>query len=110
MKLAITPLLCSATILLTACQNVGYEAEDAVSLDICFEGDPSAYNLGRQCAEVLLKNGHRESEIQDMLLDIRAREYNIRTKVGNEAADTYISAFKTRLQESGDTLYNTLFK
>lgn len=96
-------------LLTSACQNIGYEADDAVSIDICFEGDPSAYNLGRQCAEQLIHNAKSESEIRDQLLDIRAREYNIRTKVNDEAADTYIAAFKAKLQESGDTLYTTLF-
>ena len=109
MRLLLSTLLCTAAITLFSCQQIGFEADDAVSIDICFEGDPSAYNLGRQCADILLKSGKTESEIRDHLLDVRAREYNIRTRVSNEAADTYITAFKNRLRESGDTLYTTIF-
>lgn len=109
MKSIIATILCIVALTITSCQQIGYEADDAVSIDICFEGDPSAYNLGRDCAELLLKRCVTESQIRDQLLDVRAREYNIRTRVGNEAADTYISAFQSRLRESGDTLYYTLF-
>lgn len=110
MKSTIYAFILVAIAPLLSCQQIGYEAPDAVSIDICFEGDPSAYNLGQKCAEQLLNNGKSESTIQDMLLDIRAREYNIRTRVGDEAADTYINGFKTKLQEQGDTLYTTLFQ
>lgn len=69
-----------------------------------------AYDLGRQCAMRLIRQCETESEIRDELLDIRAREHGLRTRVGTEAAEDYISGFKSALKESGDTLYKTLFE
>lgn len=72
--------------------------------------DNQAYDLGRRCAMRLIRQCETESEVRDELLDIRAREYGIRSQVGDEAADAYLSGFKSALKESGDTLYGTLFE
>lgn len=72
--------------------------------------DNQAYDLGRSCALRLIRQCETESEVRDELLDIRAREYGIRSQVGDEAANAYLSGFKSALKESGDTLYGTLFE
>lgn len=69
-----------------------------------------AYDLGRRCAMRLIRQCETESAVRDELLDIRAREYSLRTQISDEAADAYLSGFKSALKESGDTLYATLFE
>ncbi|MCM1081508.1 MAG: hypothetical protein NC343_07140 [Muribaculum sp.] len=43
------------------------------------------------------------------LLEIRAREYDYRTQIGDAEADAYIEAFESNLREINDSLADILF-
>lgn len=70
----------------------------------------SAHAIGRSDAANMLDRCKTTDAIRDQLLELRAREYNIRCRMGDAAADSYISGIETYLQESGDTLHDTLFR
>ncbi len=67
------------------------------------------YNLGREQAVILLQQCKTTSAVRDKLIDIRAREYDIRTHNSDKAANAFINGFEVCLKESGDTLHSTLF-
>lgn len=70
----------------------------------------SAYDIGRSDAFDMLDRCKNTNAIRDQLLELRAREYNIRCRMGDAVADSYISGIETYLRENGDTLYETLFR
>lgn len=67
------------------------------------------YKLGREHAARFSRECRTESDIRDGLLDINARIYNIRCRIGQDAADDYAQGFKAYLTEQGDTLANLPF-
>ena len=50
-----------------------------------------------------------EHEIQNVLLQVRAKEYQMRQYGLNHAADTYIQVFQDRLIEINDSLAQIIF-
>lgn len=72
-------------------------------------GCESAYDLGVKATQQMLENARTTNDIRNGLLDLRAREYSIRSQVGASAADAYINGIKSYLKEHSDTLYRTLF-
>ena len=60
-------------------------------------------------AQRMLEQCTTTDMIRCELLDIRAREALIRSRMYPEAAQAYIQGFRHYIQESGDTLANTLF-
>ncbi len=67
------------------------------------------YILGREHATKLHTQLTTTEEIQNELLDINARAYNIRNRIGQQAADDYLAGIRDYLQECSDTLATTLF-
>jgi len=94
----------TAIIFLASCGNSNRTIPDSIAPE-----DSSAYNIGRNNARILLEKCTTETDIRRELLDMRARETNIRSRVGPKAADAYILGIKSYLIESGDTLASTLF-
>lgn len=72
-------------------------------------GCEPAYDLGYRSAQRMLEQCGTASDIRNELLDLRAREYSIRTRLGADAADAYLIGIKAFLTERGDTLCRTLF-
>lgn len=50
-----------------------------------------------------------QSALEYQLLEIRAREYDYRTQMGDAQADAYIEAFETNLRLANDSLANLIF-
>lgn len=68
-----------------------------------------AYDLGFRAASRMLSRCRTDNEIRNELLDLRAREYAIRTQVGSGAADAYINGIRTCIEQQSDTLAEVLF-
>lgn len=50
-----------------------------------------------------------QSALEYELLEIRARENDYRTQMGDAEADAYIEAFETNLRQANDSLANIIF-
>lgn len=59
-------------------------------------------------AEFLVNGCHNDDERALMLLDVRARESNIRSRLGDNAADAYIKGFKHSLRLNSDSLSSVI--
>lgn len=94
-------------IIATSCSSSTADTA-AYSINIA-PADSSAYRLGQQNAQSMLQECHNTNQIRDRLLEIRARETSIRTRISPSSADAFIYGFRTYLTESGDTLANTIF-
>lgn len=70
-----------------------------------------AVEMGHRHASRLDAAKHEltERDIQSILLQVRAKEYQMRQYGLNRAADTYISAFQERLAEINDSLAQMIF-
>ena len=85
-------------------------SEDTSSTDIVVEKrDSAVYLLGRAHARRMLEQCRTTDELRTELLDIRARESAIKSKMTPEAAQAYIQGFRHYIQENDDTLALTLF-
>lgn len=97
------------TLATTACGSSS-DTTDATTEDIRIEKRDSAiYQLGRAHARRMLEQCTTTDMIRNELLDIRAREALIRSRMYPAAAQAYIQGFRHHIQESGDTLASTLF-
>lgn len=69
-----------------------------------------AYRQGRSDVGRLIDKKNTREDVCDLLLEMRAREFEIQTNVGVRSAESYLKGVEEALKESGDTLYTTLFK
>lgn len=91
-------------------QPAAQPAPDAAA-DAAEDGDfDKAYDLGFRAASRMLSRCRTDNEIRNELLDLRAREYAIRSQVGSGAADAYIKGIHTCIEQQSDTLAATLFQ
>lgn len=104
------PIIAALGILTTTACGSSSDKTDTTTEDIEIEKRDSAiYRLGRAHAQRMLEQCTTTDMIRSELLDIRAREALIRSRMYPEAAQAYIQGFRHYIQESGDTLANTLF-
>ena len=104
------PIIAALGILTTTACGSSSDKTDTTTEDIEIEKRDSAiYRLGRAHAQRMLEQYTTTDMIRCELLDIRAREALIRSRMYPEAAQAYIQGFRHYIQESGDTLANTLF-
>lgn len=117
------------TLILTACDSTAYKGYDvpiASSPEISSTNTPvktiapdeispqkkidiksqlkPAYELGYQCGMKMLSECKTARQINESLLENRAREYSIRSQIGQEAAEAYLQGFYTSISESNDSL------
>lgn len=93
-----------------ACSSSPADDTDTYTIELGVEPtDTSAFNLGYGYTARMLDNCHSQAELQSELIDLRSREYNIRSRVGAASADDYLRGVKTCLADRGDTLLHTLF-
>lgn len=71
--------------------------------------DWKAYNLGTEHAKEVIKIAHNESELQDALLDVRARISNINSKLGAQSATDYERGFTEYIRTEKDSLARIIF-
>lgn len=74
------------------------------------EGCDKAYDLGFRAASRMLSRCRTNDAIRNELLDLRAREYAIRTQIGSDAADAYLQGIRVCIEQQSDTLAATLFQ
>lgn len=70
--------------------------------------DTSAWYLGMEHAAYLVNECSDDNERAMMLLDVRARESNIRARLGDDAADAYIKGFEHSLRLNSDSLSSVI--
>ncbi len=70
--------------------------------------DSGAYKLGMRHGKLLLEKDSEDS-IQDFLLDVRARETNIKARLRESAGDAYIEGFKDYITAHNDSMARILF-
>lgn len=73
------------------------------------EADSAYYRMGRNDATLLLQQCRTTNDVRDRLLEIRARETDLRLRHGDPSAQAFIQGFTAAIKESGDTLAHTLF-
>ncbi len=66
--------------------------------------DTSAWFLGAEHAIKLVRECDNDDERGLRLLDVRARETNIRVRIGDSAADAYVDGFEHGLRSVSDSL------
>lgn len=72
--------------------------------------DTSAWFLGSEHADAFI-NDNRGDEVRALrLLDVRARETNIRAHLGDDAARAYILGFEYTLRQRSDSLARRILK
>ncbi len=70
--------------------------------------DTSAWYLGMEHAVSLVNDCRDDNERALRLLDIRARETNIRARLGSSAAEAYIKGFEHSLRLNSDSLSSVI--
>lgn len=109
MNRLIATIAITGTLVTAACGSSS-DTADTSTEDIKVEKRDSAiYQLGRVHARRMLERCTTTDMIRNELLDIRAREALIRKRMYPKAAQAYIQGFRHHIQESGDTLAETLF-
>lgn len=72
--------------------------------------DSGAYRLGLEHGRILIEDKIvNEDSVRDFLLDIRARETNIRARLRQSAGDAYIEGFKDYVEQHSDSMAGILF-
>ena len=99
------PIIAALGILTTTACGSSSDKTDTTTEDIEIEKRDSAiYRLGRAHAQRMLEQCATTDMIRSELLDIRAREALIRSRMYPEAAQAYIQGFRHYIQESGTRL------
>lgn len=70
--------------------------------------DSGAYKLGMRHGGMLLELTTEDS-VQDFLLEVRARETNIRARLRNSAGEAYVEGFKDYVKAHSDSMAKVLF-
>ena len=71
--------------------------------------DQKAYVLGESHGKRAVELINDEGELQDLLLDVRARTSNIRSKLGAQSAADYERGFHDYVKANSDSLAKLLF-
>lgn len=71
--------------------------------------DRKAYSLGQEHASRIIGLRDDEPELQDALLDVRARITNINARIGAQASADYERGFVDYITEKDDSLAKVLF-
>lgn len=91
-------LIALSSFILFACSS---SPSDKVSAKII---DKEAYELGEQHAREAITLVDDEPALQELLLDVRARQTNIRMNLGAQAAADYERGFTRFIKANSDTL------
>lgn len=76
---------------------------------IVLGADSTAWFLGEEHARALVRECRNDDERALRLLDVRARETNIRSRLGNTAANAYVGGFEYGLRAASDSLARVIF-
>lgn len=74
------------------------------------KADTAAWNLGNEHAVAFVRECADDDARGLRLLDIRARESNIRARIGDSAADAYVAGFEYQLRQQSDSLARVILK
>ena len=96
-----------------SCSSIGHDdsttATDSIDNIAVAPRDSAAYLRGVADAASLLEVVSDSHHLHDGLLEVRARETQIRTTERQEAADAYIKGFRHHIQFHNDSLAHILF-
>lgn len=93
----------TATLLAAASCHTGVHAD--ASADGGTVTDSEVYMMGQEAARAMLLQCSTIEEVEQQLLDVRARLHNINSRVGSRAAADYKKGFETYIKQNNDTLY-----
>lgn len=71
--------------------------------------DSSVFFMGRRHAARMLDNHSHHDSICNELLELRARENDIRTRIDDDAANAYVAGIRAQIIESNTALADSLF-
>ncbi|MCM1454874.1 MAG: hypothetical protein NC193_10150 [bacterium] len=91
-----------------AADSIPAEAEVTAAITIA-PRDSDIYLMGRRHAAYMLNHSSHPDTICARLLEMRARETDIRTRVDADAAAAYIHGISTYIKENDTALADTLF-
>lgn len=74
------------------------------------KADTAAWNLGTEHAVAFVRECTDDDARGLRLLDIRARESNIRARISDSAADAYVAGFEYQLRQQSDSLARIILK
>ncbi|MCM1110606.1 MAG: hypothetical protein NC336_05320 [Clostridium sp.] len=104
--LPIAILLTAAALL--CCGRSGNDSSGTARYRVAPE-DSVAFKLGEEHGRALIENSNDTSAIADGLLEIRARETDIRSRIRPSAADAYVAGFEQYIREHAPDLAAKLF-
>lgn len=109
MKRLLYALLC-AGLAGCACSspNESPDAVEATHVPVASR-DSAAYKLGAEHALRMLERATDTVAIADALLDVRARETDIRRRLRDSAADAYVAGFTDMVAERNPQLASEIF-
>lgn len=107
-RLTLMATAIAALISVIANATEGDDGQSAPSIPEVNPLDPR--DLGRQHAAGLVSECHDDDERALRLLDVRARETIIRTRIGFEAADEYVAGFEEGLRQYSDSLARVILE
>lgn len=82
-----------------------------VPVDIVIaKADTASWNLGTEHAVAFVRECTDDDARGLRLLDIRARESNIRARISDAAADAYVAGFEYQLRQQSDSLARIILK
>lgn len=104
-----TALALVVSIIVSIAGHFSPSPSQAIPPDVVVTGaDTSAWLMGREHAAALAAECATDDERGLRLLDVRARETNIRARIGNSAADAYVSGFEHGLRAASDSLASVI--
>lgn len=114
MKKCLLLLSFPALALMNACSCSGEsvdECQDTQCKDRVVEvaaRDSSVYEMGRRHAAYIINTHTEVDSIGAALLEVRAREHQIRQRIDNQAADVYIYGFERYISENAPALADSI--
>lgn len=110
----ITPVLSLLFLCTVSCKNSDDQKQDKSMEKATVEHevaprDSALYKMGQRHAAYMLSGSTHNDTICAKLLDIRARETDIRNRVDNDAADAYILGFQHFIIKENPELADSIF-
>lgn len=99
----------AASLIVSIAGHFRPSSDPAIPPEVVVTGaDTSAWLMGKEHASALVTECSDDDERGLRLLDIRARETNLRSRIGDSAADAYVSGFEHGLRAASDSLASVI--
>lgn len=106
--MAATLLAAAVSVIVSAVNHFTAVPDTIPAEKVILGADTAAWHLGSEHAAALVAECDNDDERGLRLLDVRARESNIRMRLGDSAADAYIDGFEYSLRQHSDSLASVI--